>query len=71
MNSAVFSLVAAGVKLVGIDGLSIGAEDDVAAVHRELALAGVVVLEGLTLRHVQSGKYTLIFLYKEGFLCYN
>ncbi len=59
-RSAVFSLVAAGVKLVGIDGLSIGTADDVAAVHRELALAGVAVLEGLSLRHVQSGHYTLM-----------
>ena len=59
-RSAVFALVAAGVKLVGIDALSIATEDETAAVHRELALAGVVILEGLTLRHVQSGRYTLM-----------
>jgi len=59
-RSAVFALVAAGVRLVGIDGLSIGTDDDLVAVHRELALAGVAVLEGLTLRHVQSGRYTLM-----------
>ena len=59
-RSAVFSLVAAGVKLVGIDAQSVATDDDVVAVHRELALAGVVILEGLTLRHVQSGRYTLM-----------
>ena len=59
-RSAVFSLVAAGVKLVGIDGLNIATEEETMAVHREFALAGVAILEGLTLRHVQSGKYTLM-----------
>lgn len=61
-RSASFALVAAGVKLAGIDSPSIAASDDEAAVHRELALAGVSVLEGLTLRHVQSGRYTLFAL---------
>lgn len=59
-RSAAFSLIAAGVKLAGIDSQSIATEDETAAVHRELALAGVVVLEGLSLRHVQSGQYTLM-----------
>ena len=59
-RSAVFSLVAAGVKLVGIDGLNIATQDETMAVHREFALSGVAILEGLTLRHVQSGKYTLM-----------
>ena len=61
-RSAVFALIAAGVKLCGIDAPSIAAEDDEAHVHRELALAGVAVLEGLTLRHVQSGRYSLFAL---------
>ncbi len=59
-RSAAFALVAAGVKLVGIDDQSIATDDDIVAVHRELALAGIAVLEGLTLRHVQSGRYTLM-----------
>lgn len=61
-RSAAFALVAAGVKLCGIDAVSIAPEDDEMAVHRELALAGVAVLEGLTLRHVQSGRYSLFAL---------
>ena len=60
--SGAFALISAGVKLVGIDDVSIAADDQTAAVHRELALAGVCVLEGLTLSHVQSGRYSLFAL---------
>ena len=45
-----------GVTLIGIDYLSIGDE----AAHRMLLGAGVVPLEGLDLRGVQSGPYRLI-----------
>lgn len=61
-RSAAFALIHAGVELVGIDAPSVATEDDEETVHRELMMAGVVLLEGLTLRHVQSGKYTLVAL---------
>ncbi len=61
-RSAAFALVSAGVRLVGIDAQSVASEDDEAVVHKELMLAGVAILEGLTLRHVQSGAYTLMAL---------
>lgn len=56
-------IVDAGVQLVGIDYMSIerfGAEAPV--VHRTLLKAGVVIVEGLDLRKVQSGTYELICL---------
>lgn len=49
-------LVAAGVRLVGIDYLSIGDE----AAHHALLEAGVVALEGLDLRGVEPGDYELV-----------
>ncbi len=49
-------LVEAGVRLVGIDYLSIGDE----AAHRVLLGAGVVPVEGLDLRNVEPGDYELI-----------
>jgi arylformamidase len=56
-------VVQAGIKLVGIDYLSIDriAQDDFPA-HRELLAAGVVVLEGLDLSDVAPGEYELICL---------
>jgi arylformamidase len=50
------ALVAAGVRLVGIDELSIGGEE----VHDILLRAAVVVIEALDLEHVQAGEYELI-----------
>src|SRR5262245_57719827 len=50
------ALIRRGVRLVGIDYLSIGDED----AHRALLGAGVVALEGLDLRHVQPGDYDLV-----------
>ena len=50
------ALVAAGVRLVGIDYLSIGDEE----AHRILLGAGVVVVEGLDLREVEPGEYRLV-----------
>lgn len=47
-----------GVRLIGIDYLSIG---DVEA-HQELLRAGIVALEGLDLRAVEPGVYELICL---------
>lgn len=51
-------LINRGVRLVGIDYLSIGDVD----AHRELLGAGVVVVEGLDLRRVEPGAYELICL---------
>ena len=55
-------LVDAGVKLVGIDGLSIGFADQSNAVHRILLGAGVVIVESLNLADVPPGEYQLICL---------
>ncbi len=61
-RSAAFALIRAGVQLVGIDSPSLSPDDDEETVHRELMMAGVALLEGLVLRHVQSGRYTLLAL---------
>jgi arylformamidase len=52
------ALVDAGVRLVGIDYLSIGG----AETHRILLEAGVVILEGLNLSMVGNGVYDLVCL---------
>jgi arylformamidase len=51
-------LVAAGVRLVGVDSSSVGGEET----HDVLLSAGVVVLEGLDLRRAGPGAYTLVCL---------
>jgi arylformamidase len=56
-------LVAAGVRLVGIDALSIEPLQAVSAgapTHRTLLAAGVVILEGLVLNAVPPGDYFLV-----------
>jgi len=55
-------LVDRGVKLVGIDGLSIGFSDQSDAVHRILLAAGIVIVESLNLTDVPPGQYQLICL---------
>src|ERR671937_436477 len=50
------ALIDGGVRLVGIDYLSIGDE----AAHQALLGAGVVPIEGLDLRRVEPGDYQLI-----------
>jgi arylformamidase len=50
------ALVERGVRLVGIDYLSIGGEE----AHRVLLGAGVVAIESLDLRGVEPGRYTLV-----------
>lgn len=52
------TLVERGVRLVGVDYLSVGD----AEAHRVLLGAGVVVVEGLDLRRVEPGPYELICL---------
>jgi arylformamidase len=55
-------LVARGVRLVGIDYLSISPHDDLMPPHRTLLGAGVIVLEGLDLRGIAPGLYQLVCL---------
>jgi arylformamidase len=55
-------LAARGVKLVGIDYLSIAPKDDAVTPHRTLLEAGVIIVEGLDLREVPPGAYELICL---------
>ena len=51
-------LVERGVRLVGIDYLSIGDED----AHKVLLGAGIVPVEGLDLREAEPGPYELLCL---------
>jgi arylformamidase len=55
-------LVKKGVKLVGVDYLSVAPFNDGVATHRILLEAGVVVVEGLDLARVSKGRYTLYCL---------
>ena len=59
---AATALVERGVKLVGIDYLSIGPKGNGAATHVALLKAGVVIVEGLDLRRVEPGQYQLACL---------
>ena len=52
-------LVAAGVRLLGIDGLSVEAPGG-EGVHDILLRAGVIIVEGLNLAAVPAGKYRLV-----------
>lgn len=51
-----------GVKLIGVDYLSVQRYGDSAATHRILLEAGVVIIEGLNLCGVGAGFYELICL---------
>jgi arylformamidase len=55
-GEAAQALVERGVRLVGIDYLSIGDEE----AHHVLLGAGVVAVEGLDVREVEPGKYGLV-----------
>lgn len=56
-------MVARGIKLVGIDYLSIQMFNDAEPLtHRILLEAGIIILEGLNLREVNPGVYQLICL---------
>ncbi|GAB4530383.1 MAG: cyclase family protein [Anaerolineae bacterium] len=57
-------LIARGIKLVGVDYLSVEAFDaqDDMEVHRALLEEGVIILEGLNLSQVPEGRYQLICL---------
>lgn len=55
-------MVDRGVKLVGVDYLSVAAFSDVVTTHQILLGAGVVIVEGLNLAAVSQGRYTLYCL---------
>lgn len=55
-------LVNRGIKLIGVDYLSVAAYDDVAPTHKILLEAGVVIVEGLDMSQVEQGRYTLYCL---------
>lgn len=57
-GAAAQALVDQGVRLVGVDGMSVGDE----GAHRVLLGAGVVVVEGLDLSGVEPGSYELYCL---------
>lgn len=51
-----------GIRLIGVDYLSVQRYDDSPLIHQVLLGAGVVILEGLNLADVQPGNYKLICL---------
>jgi arylformamidase len=55
-------LVERGIKLIGVDYLSVAPYKQGAPTHQILLKAGVVVLEGLDLSQVSQGRYTLYCL---------
>jgi arylformamidase len=61
-ESGASELIRRGVRLTGIDYLSIAPTDDPAPVHHLLLDAGVVIVEGLDLRGMAAGMYDLICL---------
>jgi len=58
-QSAAFVLIDAGVRLVGVESISVAPADAEAEVHRLLLSSGIVVLEGLDLSAVKQGTYYL------------
>lgn len=61
-ESAAKELVRRGIRLVGIDGPSIKKKGVSDRVHEILLQANVAIIEGLYLKEVKSGTYTLICL---------
>jgi arylformamidase len=55
-------LVERGIKLVGVDYLSVAPFADQAPTHQILLAAGIVVVEGLDLSKVSPGRYSLYCL---------
>jgi len=62
LPDAARELVRRGIRLVGIDYLSIAPAGDPAPTHVELLRAGIVILEGLDLRAVTPGPYRIACL---------
>lgn len=61
-ESAAGELVKRGIKLVGLDALSIKKKGVKDRVHEILLSASVIILEGLWLSHVEPGSYELLCL---------
>lgn len=59
---AASSLVKDGIKLVGVDYLSVDKFDGEPETHMALLSAGAIIVEGLDLREVEPGDYELICL---------
>lgn len=55
-------LVDRGVRLIGVDYLSVAPYDDGIPTHKILLSAGVAIVEGLNLSQVDQGRYTLYCL---------
>jgi arylformamidase len=55
-------LVNRGVKLIGVDYLSVAPYESTKATHQILLEAGIVIVEGLDLSKVSQGRYTLYCL---------
>lgn len=55
-------LVQRGVRLIGVDYLSVAPYQDPVPTHRILLQAGVVIVEGLNLSDVRQGRYNLYCL---------
>jgi arylformamidase len=55
-------IVSRGMRLVGIDYLSVGAWGNTVPTHEILLGAGVIALEGLDLSRVPPGEYQLVCL---------
>ncbi|MFQ6029438.1 MAG: cyclase family protein [Dehalococcoidia bacterium] len=56
------ALAEAGVKLVGLDYLSVAHAEEQVPVHRAFLDRGVILLEGIDLSEVEPGRYELICL---------
>ena len=52
-------LIDIGVRLVGIDYLSVAEYGSGEAVHRELLGEGIIIVEGLDLREISAGQYRM------------
>lgn len=61
-EDAAQALAVRGVRLVGIDYLSVAPFEDPAPAHVAFLSGGVVILEGLDLRGIEPGPYELICL---------
>jgi arylformamidase len=62
LEDAAEALAAGGVKLVGIDYLSIAPKGNGVPTHVALLSRRIVILEGLDLRDVEPGEYQLVCL---------
>ena len=58
-EAAAHVFAAAGIRLLGNEGQSVGPEDAPMAVHLALLGKGVALLEGIVLTHIPEGRYFL------------